>query len=162
MPDSSKHCVICGKDCTGQPRMKDDKGRYYHIKCIELERERKAQQSPPATVNPDLSQETGIEIDPTDMMNEITCEVVHSAESHRTCASCGLPMLAHNVICMNCGYDSHTGFALEENVGNEKPRHARGSFAENASELLCSNFIVGMAVFICILAIILLVLTISG
>lgn len=162
MPNSSKICVICGKDCAGQPRMKDAQERYFHKKCVALELERKAQQGPPATVNPDLSQETGIEIDPADMMNEITYEAMHSEESHRTCTSCGLPLTAHSVICINCGFDTHSGFALEENVGNKKPRHARGSFADNASELLCSNFIVGLAVFICALAIILLVLTISG
>lgn len=162
MLDSSKNCVICGNDCAEQPRMKDTQGRYYHSKCIELERERKAQKDRQATVQPDSSQETGIEIDTMGLIDEIANDELRSTESQCTCASCGLPMSARNVICINCGFDSKSGIPLEENVRIAKPKRGLISFAENASELLCSNLVVGIAVLICIIAIVLLVLTISG
>jgi hypothetical protein len=43
---SEKTCAICGRDCSGQPRIRDPKGRYFHKTCYEqaLE-ERKMQQA---------------------------------------------------------------------------------------------------------------------
>ena len=101
MPISSKHCVICGKDCDGQPRMKDANGRYYHDKCLVREPDKKAMPSQHATIEdePLSLQETAIEYDPTSLMNEITYEAMHDTKSQNTCASCGHPMSASQVIC---------------------------------------------------------------
>lgn len=161
MPDSSKHCVICGMDCAGQPRLKDARGRYYHKECVVRDLEKKAQKSQQAAVTPESLQETGIELDAIDIMDEIASEALQASGSQHTCASCGLPMSAHNVICMNCGFDSQSGFALEENVDIEMPQRVRSTFVEKASVILCTNFVVGMAVFVCIVAILLIILTIS-
>lgn len=43
-----KICVICGKDCSKQKRVKDDKGRYYHKECIARAREAQKKESSPA------------------------------------------------------------------------------------------------------------------
>ena len=161
MPDSLKHCVICGKDCAGQPRMKDASGRYYHNECFKQEQERQAQRSRAHTVNTESSEETGLELDQADLMDEILDDALQGTDSQRKCTSCGSPMLAHKVICMNCGFDSQSGFALEGETDFEKPQHARISFMDKASEILCTKTVVGLAVFVCIIAILLLILTIS-
>ena len=161
MPSSSKHCVICGKDCTGHSRIKDAQGRYYHIKCIELEQDRKTQKSQQGVVEPESLEETGIELDTTSLMDEITYDAMHGEKSQNTCASCGLPMSASHVICINCGYDSQSGFALEGDVDFEKPQHARISFLDKASVTLTTNFVVGMAIAVCIIAILLIIFTIT-
>ncbi len=162
MPESSKHCEICGKDCDGQPRMKDVLDRYYHKKCIELEQEKKAQKSLSETDISKSSEETGIEIDPMDLMEDITSESMHGVHSQQTCTSCGFPMLAGNEVCVKCGFDSKSGFALEGDNDYESAPLLGKSFWDKASDLLTTNFVVGMAIFIGIIAIILLVLTIKG
>ena len=64
--ESEKICAICGRDCSGQPRIKDPKGRYFHKSCYEqaleerkmrqaAEREGEAEadvQPPPMTAGP--------------------------------------------------------------------------------------------------------------
>ncbi len=48
----TKTCVICGEDCSGRPRTKDPKGRYYCLPCYErakhkLEQKQAANSQPP-------------------------------------------------------------------------------------------------------------------
>lgn len=164
MPNSSKYCVICGKDCDGQPRMKDVKGRYYHDKCLVREQDEKSTTNQQAIIEdePLSLQETAVELDPTSLMNEITNEVMAGAGSQSKCDSCGFPMSAGSVVCMKCGFDSQSGFALEGDKYYESPPHFNNSFWDKASAVLTSKFAVGMAGFIIIIAIVLIILTISN
>ncbi len=38
MSGNEKTCYLCGKDCAGQRRGKDQTGRYYHRVCLEATR----------------------------------------------------------------------------------------------------------------------------
>lgn len=40
---SGKVCVLCGEDCSTQPRVKDSHGNYYHKTCHEMAAEKKRQ-----------------------------------------------------------------------------------------------------------------------
>ena len=40
-----KICAICGKDCSKQRRVKDNKGRYYHKECLQRARQEEAEDS---------------------------------------------------------------------------------------------------------------------
>lgn len=57
MGNSLKICVICGEDCSGRPRIKDSKGRYYCKSCHEEALRRKqapAEAAPPPKPKPEL------------------------------------------------------------------------------------------------------------
>ena len=41
-PQATKICIICGKDCAGQPRCRDPEGHYYHKDCHERARKQLA------------------------------------------------------------------------------------------------------------------------
>jgi hypothetical protein len=98
-PTPSKVCVLCGLDCAGRPRVRDQHGKYRCEECLSGKRA-------PALVPA---------IDPDDGIIALADE---PAEPDRrvaggdTCAGCGRPMPGEAAICIGCGYNRSTGSAV--------------------------------------------------
>ena len=122
MGNGLKTCVICGKDCAGQPRIKDKKGNYYHKTCYEQAKARKA---PPAEAAPEPLAIQGDEpggFDPfADHADSPAAEAPPVGPN--ACPSCGNALQAGSVMCMNCGYNLQGGKQVSTKV--RKPEKVR-------------------------------------
>jgi uncharacterized RDD family membrane protein YckC len=101
----SKPCRLCGEDCTGRPRIKDPKGRYYHKECYEQEVARRAQQA--AAAPP-----TGpAEFDPFADLADSAASAPPAGT--KPCPGCAAPLEPGAVVCIACGYSLQRGGRLE-------------------------------------------------
>lgn len=157
MADILKLCVVCGEDCAGMPRTKDAQGQYYHKECFE--RELEARKRRRAVASPEPPPAVGFEPEPMSMLDEIVDDAVGGADAQRTCTSCGNSLAAHDVICMNCGFNAQTGQVMKQDV--KKAKRDGGSSSEMASSLLRSPAIVSL-VIMGILCLLLVVANSSG
>jgi len=87
---SGKNCVACGADCTGKPRVKDPKGRYYCRACYD------ARSAQPEAVDPDI-------LDLEAISAAATAPVVTATT--KFCARCGAPALGGARHCTRCGHE---------------------------------------------------------
>lgn len=118
---AGKTCVVCGKDVTGQPRVKDAAGKYMcagecQQKAIAAAKARKDAQaggqsaaSVPKAPLP-AGGLLGQLIDDSPMLKAAKCE------------SCGSAMPGGSVICTRCGFNTQTGKALKTAVIVEKEK----------------------------------------
>ncbi len=102
---SEKTCVLCGEDCSGKPRTKDARGRYYCQPCydeakrqVDARKAAAAAPPPPPPIAPGLGQQG--------------------------CPGCGAPMTPGAVVCISCGYDVRKGEAVAPTVAAAKPSRA--------------------------------------
>ncbi len=105
-------CQACGKDCTGQPRIKDKKGRYLHKACYEkalakAKRKKPVEVlAPPAPENDDLYALEGADLGlGEDMLGDIPAHDPNGA----SCPDCGSAAHAGAVLCTVCGHNFQTG-----------------------------------------------------
>jgi len=54
-------CQICGEDCSGDARVKDTRGRYFHTACVERVREQRRREKQGESATPDAEQAGGAE-----------------------------------------------------------------------------------------------------
>jgi hypothetical protein len=115
-----KVCVVCGQDCSGRPRVKDPRGRYYCRECYdEAARKRKAKsqaQKPAPPPPPDEPVDAELIPDDEDadigLFGELSSSEQGAAAAQvqeYPCPSCGNPIPAGAVLCMRCGYNRQLG-----------------------------------------------------
>ncbi|MHC4446671.1 MAG: hypothetical protein ACYSXF_02535, partial [Planctomycetota bacterium] len=99
-----KICGLCGEDCSGRPRIKDPKGRYYCKTCYEeaLQRQKAAEERTPVGAAEEIMDLPG---GPDELVAPPPV-----AQSH--CSGCGWSVATDAIICTNCGYDRRTGQIL--------------------------------------------------
>ncbi len=125
---AGKICMVCGKDVTGQPRVKDASGRYLcagecQQKALEAAKAREAARAakPPA-MPPSAAAKTAAPppMEPGGLMGQLISDspMLKSA----TCESCGNPMPGGAVLCTRCGFNTQTGKALKTAVIVEKQK----------------------------------------
>ncbi|MCC5822066.1 MAG: hypothetical protein LAT64_11720 [Phycisphaerales bacterium] len=142
MPDdAAKVCVLCGKSCAGQPRIKNGKGQYAHRACAEATR-REPEPTPPED---DLMGALLDDIEPV-------LEPAAGPNGLRAgCPGCGRGVAAGAVICTGCGFNLQTGKGLKTKVSEIKPGKAGaglGAMAGGAGEFAKAGgaFLLGSAI----------------
>ncbi len=138
MPDFSpekqtpgeKLCVICGKNCAGQPRAKNKHGAYAHETCLQEQRERKRlaeelDETPPmgepAISAPPLSarvsaDESNVRADLIDF-DDVGGETEFSSTP---CPQCSAMMDAGAVLCLACGFNTASGIAVGTQISKAR------------------------------------------
>ncbi len=121
-----KTCVICGQDCTGLPRIKNDKGQYAHKACVINK------QAPEPELEPDpyaLDDDAGLAMD--DLLGDL--DPTDDAPGIRAaCPSCGSALSDDAVVCMSCGHNTQTGKTLQPKVITPKDPGAAAAVATQA------------------------------
>ena len=129
---AGKTCVVCGKDVSGQPRVKDAAGHYMcagecQQKAIAAAKARKdaaaqPKPGPPAPLGPTLAKKPASSepLPPGGLLGQLIDDspMLKSAK----CESCGSAMPGGSVICTRCGFNTQTGKALKTAVIVEKEK----------------------------------------
>jgi hypothetical protein len=111
---AAKVCVVCGKDVTNSPRVKDDHDRYMCKGACEA----KARQS--AGAAPARAADAG-------GLGVMAQLIDQSPMSGATpCGNCGNPMPKGQVVCLRCGFDVRTGRTQRTRVTAEKQPKSQG------------------------------------
>lgn len=129
MPE--KICVICGEDCSGRPRTKDPRGRYYCNTCYEAARAGTHSTAATSGAADPPGDVFGLENDDDmafDMLDEIAPGGAAAAQA-APCPECGSAIPVDGVICTTCGYNTQTGQSLQV-----KTTHPGAQFAEFMSD----------------------------
>ncbi len=123
-----KICVVCHCDCTGRPRVKDPKGRYYCRSCYERVSGRHHADDPPRTAaaqrrpvqpperpaaQPQSSEALALE-DEGDLglfarLPAAEREAMNAPVQQIPCPGCGKLVPAGAVLCVRCGYNRQLG-----------------------------------------------------
>ncbi len=123
MPDGpDKTCVICGQDCAGQPRIKNDKGQYAHKACA-------AKKQNPAPEPTAFDDDDGL------AMGDLLGDLDPTADEpgiRAACPSCGSSLNEGAVVCMSCGHNTQTGKTLKSKVIVQKDPSAAAGVAAKA------------------------------
>ena len=126
-------CEACGGDCSGQPRIKDAKGRYLHKTCAEKVKARAAQGVPksrPAVAAAVAAAATR----PAAMDDFLESSLKLVAQ---ICPSCSNGMPEGTRLCVRCGYDFESGKTLKTVARVEKaPKGEKGSSGSAATGLV--------------------------
>lgn len=141
MPDSvAKPCVICGRDCTGQPRIKDAQGRYSHQACLQKRQAAQGKPSPadPAKPPPAAKPKPRTPAAPAGgVMIDLVDEALQSAPV--LCENCGKSRPKNAVLCTHCGFNAESGKALRTRV--EKPKKEKVDKAPRGGPLINGKLI---------------------
>lgn len=130
-------CRACGQDCTGQPRIKDPKGRYLHKACYEKAKARalqKKRERETAAVADDAFalDDGGVGAD-AGMFAEIEAPPAVSA----SCPSCGRALPGGAVLCTGCGHNLSAGMSQTKVMAREKRAEtSKGAALAGASWVL--------------------------
>ena len=116
-----KICVICHEDCSGRPRKKDSRGRYFCTACYEKALRAQREKSPELHRQPAPAAEEHVPalgmIDP-DMMIELAAEETEPAPipaapmGTYNCPGCDQPLPSGTKICVNCGINIDSGRSI--------------------------------------------------
>ncbi|MEZ6317445.1 MAG: hypothetical protein R3B49_01635 [Phycisphaerales bacterium] len=128
----AKPCALCGKDCTGQPRLKDAQGRYLHRACAERMQQKQGAKQParPKPAKPSASVAGG---EHAAIMDTLLDEA--AANAPEPCPGCGRPIARDSMLCVHCGYNRNTGKSMRtrmlkaEKVKGEKRERSRAGIA---------------------------------
>lgn len=138
MPDSSpekqtpgeKLCVICGKDCAGQPRAKNKHGAYAHETCLAEQRERKRlaqelDETPPMGEQAPSAPPLSARVSPDD--SDVRADLIEfddiGGESElpsTPCPQCGAMMGGGTVLCLACGFNTASGVAVGTTISKAR------------------------------------------
>lgn len=114
MSDQPKACMFCGQDCSGRPRIKDERGRYACKTCVEA---RAAKPKPLQAAASSVATSPDDPVGP-DLFAIAEPEVTEFRQSDRQpCAGCGRLLDAGAVICVSCGRSTTTGKAVATRTG---------------------------------------------
>jgi hypothetical protein len=126
---AAKLCTVCGIDCAGKPRIKDQQGRYICKECFDKAKQtRQTQKNPPAPA-PVAEAKAAV---PAEGDNSFLLDI-GSKESTgiagtKPCPECGRAVPAQAVLCIGCGYNLSTGKRLQVKVIKAKqPKEAKES-----------------------------------
>lgn len=159
MGEGKKPCVICGKDCAGQPRTKDKSGNYYHKACYEKARaQQAARQAEPAREPPPIIDAEPGGFDPFDDIADSPAVETGSGDAS-DCPSCGSAVQAGSVMCMNCGHNLQSGQAVSTKVGKvKKVKGESGGGGQGMVKLIKNPLVVSVALFVILMMMILIVM----
>ena len=137
-----KICVVCGEDCSTEPRTKDAEGRYYHRRCESARR--KAPRRAPVVVDVARNEDSvdlfeGMEIEvPARSSARTVAPTVNEEDDGVTrvpCPACQTPMRMNDVICMACGHNTRSGRPMKTKRSRQQSderRAALGAFFGSA------------------------------
>ena len=124
-------CSACGEDCSGQPRIKDKKGRYLHKTCADRVRaKQKAAKKPKDDINTPIHPASTVAASASmaDFYGDALKEVA------QTCPSCNNSMKEGTSLCVQCGYNFESGKSLKTTALVEKaPKDKSGAPADNSA-----------------------------
>ncbi|MGD9690736.1 MAG: hypothetical protein AB7K52_14700 [Phycisphaerales bacterium] len=137
--NAAKICIVCGKDCSKVPRLRDERGRYTCKACATPAAEAPAPPVPAAqaeatraelksAAEPVRLDDTPYELEPIEAAAPAPAVPTRSgarrAESTRAepCPACSTRMPAGSIICINCGFDRRKGFQKGTGAGASR-RH---------------------------------------
>jgi len=107
-PSTEKICRACGVDCSGRPRVKDRKGRYYCRDCYEQAKKdlaaKQARAATPPPPPPDYAD--------SDSQIGSSSEHVFADSGEVKCQSCGASLPEGAILCTACGFNLTTGERL--------------------------------------------------
>lgn len=105
-----KVCVLCGRSCAGQPRIKNVKGEYAHRACADKKQTAPAEAAPLHDADDDLM---GAFLDdlPAPAQTQDAGDGIRAA-----CPGCGVSMAPGTVVCMSCGFNTRSGKAGKTKV----------------------------------------------
>lgn len=104
-----KACVICGRSCAGQPRIKNERGQYAHKACVAQRQRAKSAPPPPGRDDDMLAMDH--------LLADLDDAPQAQAPAIRTaCPGCGQPINAGAVVCLSCGFNTSTGKTLTSKV----------------------------------------------
>jgi|ERR1051325_3207666 hypothetical protein len=118
---SAKLCTVCGIDCAGRPRIKDQQGRYICKECFDKAKQTRQTQKnppPPAGSAPAETEAVGAaaEGDNSFLLNLGSTKESAGIAGTKPCPECGRAVPASAVICVGCGYNLSTGKRLQVKV----------------------------------------------
>jgi len=146
---AAKLCTVCGIDCAGKPRIKDQQGRYICKECFDKAKQtRQTQKSPP----PAAGAPAATVAVPADGDNSFLL-AMGSKESTGTagtkpCPECGRAMPTNAVICVGCGFNTSTGKRLSVKVLKAKKEKAQGDGSKSGSMSIDDGPKVAAVIFI--------------
>lgn len=146
MPEAvaTKSCTVCGIDCSGRPRVKDQQGRYMCQECFDkVKQTKQVQKAPPApAVAAVTAADPAINLNDNSFLLDIGGSKSTSVTgASKVCPECGRGMSASAVVCIGCGFNSQTGKRLAlkvEKAKKTKVESGGGDAAELGSyAMLC-------------------------
>ncbi|MCA9274001.1 MAG: hypothetical protein KDA31_13270 [Phycisphaerales bacterium] len=122
-------CQACGKDCSGQPRIKDKKGRYLHKACYEKALAKAKKRQPVEVMaprkRPAAAAATAVPVptrqaEPTDIYgleddalglggDDMFADMPAADPNAAACPECGSAIPGGSVLCTVCGHNFQTG-----------------------------------------------------
>lgn len=124
MSSATKVCVVCEKDCSNQPRVKDSRGRYFHRDCYDAAKRRlEAAKAAAKAGAKAVPEEPAPEPVP---LAEVVDDGFSSMDdfatpSENACPSCGGPLAPEAILCTGCGYNRTTGQRIRGDIGAPPP-----------------------------------------
>ncbi len=140
---TAKVCVICGQDCSGKPRVKDQQGRYSCKSCQEAALKKAAAAKPaaprpvakPAPVPAPEPEPAFDSFDNAAILADLeSAPDAVAISSAETCPACGAPAAPGAMVCLNCGFNKASGKAGKVKVSKEGA--GAGAVAGAASKIL--------------------------
>src|SRR5437763_236971 len=116
-PTVAKLCTVCGIDCSGKPRIKDQQGRYICKECFDKAKQTRQTQKNPAPVAAAVAAESAAatEGDNSFLLTLGTKEST-GLKGTKPCPECGRAVPTDAVLCIGCGYNLATGKRVQVKV----------------------------------------------
>lgn len=124
MGNSEKVCVICGKSCDGQARIKNAQGQYAHQTCVEQKKKGVSPQASKPRVAPEDAGSMAAIL--SDLGEE---DMIGGSQS---CQGCGYPMDTDAMICLHCGFNRESGKQFNTKVARDPNKPTMGGKAMGA------------------------------
>src|SRR5215831_19131612 len=102
---TTKLCTVCGIDCSGKPRIKDQQGRYICKECFDKAKQtRQTQKNPaPAATAPAAGTDVPTEGDNSFLLDLASAKESTGLKGTKPCPECGRAVPTDAVICIGCG-----------------------------------------------------------
>jgi hypothetical protein len=141
-PTTAKLCTVCGTDCAGRPRIRDQQGRYICKECFDRAKQTRQTQKNPPSVSPLPTQADTVSA-PADGDNSFLLNL-GSKESTgiqgtKPCPECGRAMSSNAVLCIGCGYNTSTGRRIPVRVIKTKEKAPKAEGAGSSSLNVMEN-----------------------
>lgn len=125
----AKVCASCGADVSTAERMKDAKGRYICIPCVDKLRARKRAEAGGVAAGAAAAAPSS---DQGADLRHFMTQAKQAAQNQ--CPSCGAFAQPGAVICVNCGYDARSQAQIQTKFGTA--RAAKGGGGSGSGSLL--------------------------
>jgi hypothetical protein len=150
---ASKLCTVCGVDCSGRPRVKDQQGRYMCQECFDRAKATKhVQKAPPpapAAVAPVAAKAPAVNMNDNSFLLDLGTKSVGTGKS-QSCPECGRALTEGTVICIGCGHNMKTGKRLPVKVERaKKVKEDKGGGGGGGFDLAAAG---GGTIFLIVLA----------